>query len=208
MVTPKIDTFRKLAQAACKEQRLSELELPGIEQWFLASVVPGGIKFPHLEEAKAIKPIALRLGDLQQQEVEQKEAEALTFLQRILADGPKEANEAKQFAKAEGVSSRQLFRAKAKVGATSIKRGMRGPVYWCLPGQAPAVEPPAAQATPTREQRERPAKKKHLQWKAWKNAGMSYGQIRDEWERTTGETVSRDTVIKGIQRAGGNTSST
>jgi len=58
-----------------------------------------------------------------------------------------------------------------------------------------------------RETRSKPAKEKHLKWKAWKNDGMSYGQIRDKWESDTGETVSRDTIIKGIKRVGEDASS-
>jgi hypothetical protein len=49
-------------------------------------------------------------------------------------------------------------------------------------------------------QRKRPAAQKHLRWKQWKDAGLSYNQIVQRHKDETGEEVSRDAVIQALRR--------
>src|SRR5205085_2742727 len=48
--------------------------------------------------------------------------------------------------------------------------------------------------------RKKPAREKHLQWKSWKDEGLSYARIAIRHHDETGEEVTRDAVIQALRR--------
>jgi hypothetical protein len=64
-------------------------------------------------------------------------------------------------------------------------------------GEATAKTPP--RRTPPKPP-EKPQRPIHLKWKAWKDSGLSYGQIVDREAAETGDVYSREAVISGIKR--------
>jgi hypothetical protein len=50
------------------------------------------------------------------------------------------------------------------------------------------------------KERKHPAKERHLKWKKWQDEGLSYAQIAQRHKDQTGEEISRDAVLKALQR--------
>ncbi len=72
-----------------------------------------------------------------------RQAEAADFLRDLLADGPVYAKQVQEDAKAMGIASRTLDRAKRRLGVTAIREGGLGPTgkwQWSLPGSVPEVD--------------------------------------------------------------------
>jgi hypothetical protein len=149
-VTQDIRRFQERAAKLAVQQRMSELDLPGLDNWFLDSVVPRKIGFPGLNEARATRPFVPSRGDLQQQEYDEQDARADAFIERISKNGPPEAGAAINLAKADGISLRQLLQAKGRKGLESRKGHWKdAPIFWCAPGQAPPSQPPNGEANRT-----------------------------------------------------------
>jgi len=65
--------------------------------------------------------------------------------------------------------------------------------------EIPASNTAGANAS-NHEKRKRRSHEKHLRWKVWKDAGLSYGDIVNKHKHETGETVTRDAVIQALRR--------
>jgi AAA domain len=73
-------------------------------------------------------------------------AEAQDFLREYLASGPMSAKEGEEHAKAHGIASRTLARARKSLRVLAEKDGLKGGWYWRLPSEG--CQTPPKNATP------------------------------------------------------------
>ena len=66
------------------------------------------------------------------------------------------------------------------------------------PNDGPEVPP--LRAAQGAAHRKRPAETTHLKWREWKDAGLSFTAIAKKHLDCTGETVTRDAVMKALRR--------
>jgi len=60
-------------------------------------------------------------------------AEAIEFLQEVLAEGPKPAGEVIQLAEGAGLSRKSMQSAREHLGIKPVKSSVRGSWIWALP---------------------------------------------------------------------------
>jgi hypothetical protein len=145
--TSDILKFRNIAAEAMAESNITKLtKIPGFSNWFLDWAVPWShkgerIRFPGIESVRVNPESFVHWGEARRKRNLERRAKAVETLKQALNQkgGILESNEAKQLAKEAGISTRQLFSAKATLNVCSEKSKWGGLTYWCLPGRRPGA---------------------------------------------------------------------